>query len=98
MFDSMQTKPALASSEQPVVVVPPAKRPAGSGALLNSRWLGVAFIALLLILWEIAAATAIFPPMSFPRISAIVATWWQLVISGELVGEVLSSLWRMFAG
>jgi ABC-type nitrate/sulfonate/bicarbonate transport system permease component len=33
-------------------------------------------IVLLLILWEIAAAMAIFPPMSFPRISAIVATCW----------------------
>ncbi len=66
--------------------LPPAKPAASSGSLLNTRWLGVGFIALLLILWEIAAANAIFPPMSFPRISAIVvdlvaarrfpANWW----------------------
>ena len=66
--------------------------------LVNTRWLGVGFIIVLLVLWEIAAVMAIFPPMSFPRISSIIATWWQLVISGQLVTEVLSSLWRMFAG
>ena len=67
-------------------------------SLYNSRWLGVGFIIVLLVLWEIAAVMAIFPPMSFPRISSIIAAWWQLVISGQLVSEVLSSLWRMFAG
>jgi ABC-type nitrate/sulfonate/bicarbonate transport system permease component len=64
----------------------------------NTRLIGVAFIGGLLVLWEIAAAKAIFPPMSFPRVSAILVTWWQLVVSGELPGEVLSSLWRVFAG
>jgi len=92
MTDIVGTEPP------PAVAAPPAKGPEKSDAVWNSRWLGVAFIVLLLILWEIAAAMAIFPPMSFPRISAIMATWWQLVISGQLVSEVLSSLWRMFAG
>jgi ABC-type nitrate/sulfonate/bicarbonate transport system permease component len=64
----------------------------------NTRLIGVAFIGGLLVLWEIAAAKAIFPPMSFPRVSAILVTWWQLVVSGELPGEVLPSLWRVFAG
>src|SRR2546423_3706513 len=59
---------------------PPSRGRQSRVSLINSRWLGVGFIALLLILWEIAAATAIFPPMSFPRISAIGSTWWQLVI------------------
>jgi NitT/TauT family transport system permease protein len=64
----------------------------------NTRLIGVAFIGVLLVLWEIAAANEIFPPMSFPRISSIISTWWQLVVSGELPGEVLPSLGRMFAG
>jgi ABC-type nitrate/sulfonate/bicarbonate transport system permease component len=75
-----------------------AQRPAGAGWSWNTRLVGVAFIGLLLVLWEIAAARAIFPPMSFPRVSAILVTWWQLVVSGELPGEVLASVWRMFAG
>jgi ABC-type nitrate/sulfonate/bicarbonate transport system permease component len=64
----------------------------------NTRLLGVVFIGILLVLWEIAAACAIFPPMSFPRMSSIIAAWWSLLISGELLGELLPSLWRMFAG
>jgi len=74
------------------------QRPSQLGWSWNTRLIGVAFIGLLLVLWEIAAVKAIFPPMSFPRISAILATWWQLVVSGELPSELLSSLWRMFAG
>lgn len=66
--------------------------------LWRSRWLGVGFIAVLLGLWEIAAASGVMPAMSFPRMSAILATWWGLIVSGELVGEILPSLWRMFAG
>jgi ABC-type nitrate/sulfonate/bicarbonate transport system permease component len=66
--------------------------------LWDTRVIGVVFIALLLVLWEAAAVTEFFPPMSFPRISAIMTTWWELVVSGELLGEVLPSLWRMFAG
>jgi ABC-type nitrate/sulfonate/bicarbonate transport system permease component len=76
----------------------PATRPAGAGWSWNTRLVGVAFIVVLLVLWEIAAATAFFPPMSFPRISAILVTWWELVVSGELPSQVLPSLWRMFAG
>lgn len=66
--------------------------------LWNTRLLGVAFIGILLVLWEIAAVYAIFPPMSFPRMSSIIATWWSLLVSGELLSELLPSLWRMFAG
>jgi ABC-type nitrate/sulfonate/bicarbonate transport system permease component len=86
------------TGSEAAVVVPPAKLPARPGWSWNTRLIGIVFIAALLVLWEVAAANAIFPPMSFPRISAIIATWWQLVVSGELPGEVLPSLWRMFAG
>jgi ABC-type nitrate/sulfonate/bicarbonate transport system permease component len=91
----------IAHSDPPpatVVAAPPVKRPAKSSLIWNTRFVGVVFIGVLLILWEIAAAYAIFPPMSFPRFSAIIATWWRLLISGELLSEVLPSLWRMFAG
>ena len=88
---------AHADADQ-AAAAPPAPRPARNGWSWNTRLIGVAFIGLLLALWEIAAAAAIFPPMSFPRVSAILVTWWQLMVSGELPGEVLASLWRMFAG
>jgi ABC-type nitrate/sulfonate/bicarbonate transport system permease component len=84
--------------QPPAVDAPAPKRAAKLDSFWNTRLLGVAFIGVLLILWEIAAATEIFPPMSFPRMSAILSTWWQLMLSGELPGELLPSLWRMFAG
>src|SRR5271168_1495019 len=64
----------------------------------NTRWLGVAFIVALLLLWEVAAATGTMPSLSFPRMSEILAAWWRLILSGELPRELADSLWRMFAG
>jgi ABC-type nitrate/sulfonate/bicarbonate transport system permease component len=88
----------IAASDPPAVFVE-ARRPARRIALLwTSRWLGVVFIAALLLLWEIVAASGIMPAMSFPRMSSILATWWNLMVSGELPAELLPSLWRMFAG
>jgi ABC-type nitrate/sulfonate/bicarbonate transport system permease component len=88
----------IVAPDPPAVVVE-ARKPAHRIALLwTSRWLGVVFIAALLVLWEIVAASGIMPAMSFPRMSAILDTWWRLMVSGELPGELLPSLWRMFAG
>src|SRR5437763_2464918 len=67
-------------------------------AAWNTRWLGVAFIALILALWELAAASGAMPSLSFPRMSEILATWWSLILSGELPRQLADSLWRMFAG
>ena len=66
--------------------------------LWNTRWLGVALIAFVLLLWEAAAATGAMPSLSFPRMSEILVVWWRLIISGELLAELGDSLWRMFAG
>jgi ABC-type nitrate/sulfonate/bicarbonate transport system permease component len=88
----------IAETDRREAAAKPAARPSKNGWSWNTRFIGVLFIGLLLILWEIAAISAFFPPMSFPRISSIMVTWWQLVVSGELPGEVLPSLWRMFAG
>jgi ABC-type nitrate/sulfonate/bicarbonate transport system permease component len=64
----------------------------------NTRWLGVAFIAVLLVMWEVAAASGTMPSLSFPRMSDILVTLWNLTLSGELIRELVDSLWRMFAG
>ena len=87
------------AATEPPALAAPARRPRRRLAVLwESRWLGVAFIVALLVLWEIAAASGVMPAMSFPRMSAILATWWDLIVSGELLGELVPSLWRMFAG
>jgi NitT/TauT family transport system permease protein len=64
----------------------------------NTRWLGVGLIVVLLLVWEVAAATGRMPSLSFPRMSEILAAWWRLILSGELPRELADSLWRMFAG
>jgi len=64
----------------------------------KTRWLGVGLIVVLLLIWELAAATGRMPSLSFPRMSEILATWWRLILSGELPLELADSLWRMFAG
>lgn len=86
------------TDETPAVIPPPAKRAGSRLSLWNTRLTGVLFIVVLLVLWEIAADFEIFPPMSFPRMGAILSTWWQLALSGELFGQLLPSLGRMFAG
>jgi ABC-type nitrate/sulfonate/bicarbonate transport system permease component len=58
----------------------------------------VAFIVALLALWEWAAASGLLPAMSFPRMSAILQTLWDLLVSGELLHELEPSMLRMFAG
>ena len=66
--------------------------------LWRTRWLGVAFIAFLLVLWEAIAASGWLPAMSFPRMSVILQTLWALIASGELLRELEPSMLRMFAG
>jgi ABC-type nitrate/sulfonate/bicarbonate transport system permease component len=88
------------TAESPsIALAAPARKSARRIApMWRTRWLGVVFIAALLALWEIAAASGQLPALSFPRMSEILATWERLIVSGELPGEVLPSIWRMFAG
>ena len=88
-----------AAGNERAPVAAPAGRPPSRGVWLwETRSLGVGFIAVLLVMWEIAAVSGVMPAMSFPRMSDVLATWWSLIVSGELFGELLPSLWRMFAG
>jgi ABC-type nitrate/sulfonate/bicarbonate transport system permease component len=91
MMDSVvPNAPALSDAE--------AKPPRRHALPWNTRWLGVGLIVVLLLLWELAAATGRMPSLSFPRMSEILAAWWRLILSGELPRELADSLWRMFTG
>ena len=66
--------------------------------LWRTRLIGVLFIVLLLVLWEVVAVAKLLPAMSFPRMSLILETLWGLIASGELFAELKPSMIRMFAG
>ena len=59
---------------------------------------GITLVALLLLIWELAGVFKWVSPLSLPRVSAVAATLWELLLSGELSKELAASLWRMFAG
>jgi ABC-type nitrate/sulfonate/bicarbonate transport system permease component len=70
-------------------------------AYLRQNWkssLGVLLIAALLGLWEISSALNWVSQLTLPRLSAVLVTLGDLLWSGELIRELGSSLWRMFAG
>ena len=87
-----------AVADAPAVSEPEAKPARRHTPPWKTRWLGVGLIVVLLLLWELAAATGKMPSLSFPRMSEILAAWWRLIVSGELPRELADSLWRMFAG
>jgi NitT/TauT family transport system permease protein len=66
--------------------------------MLKSPLLGVIFIVLLLAVWELSGVLEWVSPLSLPRASSVAITLWELIWSGELLIELGSSLWRMFAG
>jgi ABC-type nitrate/sulfonate/bicarbonate transport system permease component len=66
--------------------------------LAMGPWLGIALIIFLLVLWQLAAQLKWVSPLSLPSVTSVLATLWDLLLSGELLKELASSLWRMFAG
>ncbi len=68
------------------------------GRLLLSPVLGILLIVVLLLLWQITGANGWVSPLSLPPMTAVAATLWGLVSSGEILQELAASLWRMFAG
>jgi ABC-type nitrate/sulfonate/bicarbonate transport system permease component len=64
----------------------------------GTRLLGVAFIVVLLVLWQVSSVLEWVPTLSFPPVSAVFVALSKLVLSGEIFRELGSSLWRMFAG
>lgn len=79
--------------------VAPARKPvANLTAKWNGRWLGIVLILIILGAWQYVSAHGIVSELSFPRVSVIFVTWYRITVSGELLGESVPSLWRMFVG
>jgi ABC-type nitrate/sulfonate/bicarbonate transport system permease component len=65
---------------------------------MRKRWPGFVLFLFLLLAWEIASATQMIDPVTCPRVSTILASLVNSVIRGDLVEQLLPTLWRIFAG
>src|SRR4051812_9050185 len=65
---------------------------------MRLRWPGFALVAAALVLWELAGAFGWVDTVSVPRISTIVASWWQALVSGSLPAQLGPSLRRIGVG
>lgn len=66
------------------------------------RWAGVGrrWVSpiVLLVLWEVAARTGVIPPRVLAAPSAVAATFWAMLISGELPSNLAVSFVRVAIG
>jgi ABC-type nitrate/sulfonate/bicarbonate transport system permease component len=65
---------------------------------MKKRWPGFLLFAALLVVWEVSSAWKLVDPVSIPRVSVIVSSWIDSLRSGQLLTQLLPSLWRIFAG
>lgn len=61
----------------------------------RSRWLSP---LVLLAVWELASRSGIIPERTLAAPSAVLATLWSLLVSGELPQNLLVSFWRVGLG
>jgi sulfonate transport system permease protein len=52
----------------------------------------------LLAVWELASRSGIIPERTLAAPSAVLATLWSLLVSGELPQNLLVSFWRVGLG
>jgi len=64
----------------------------------DSRWSGVVFLVLLGLLWEAAGRGGWVHKLLFPPASVILSTFWDLLVSGEILRHLGVSLWRAALG
>jgi NitT/TauT family transport system permease protein len=65
--------------------------------LLNHLY-GLLSVFVFLALWEIAPRTGLVDPAFLPPFSRVVVAFWNLLVSGELIGDALISAQRALFG
>jgi len=65
---------------------------------MKQRWPGFALIVVLLVLWEVASRQAWVDPLTVPPVSSIFASWWEGLVSGDLLSAVGPTLRRLAMG
>jgi ABC-type nitrate/sulfonate/bicarbonate transport system permease component len=65
---------------------------------MKKRWPGFVLFLFLLLSWEIASATQIIDPVTCPRVSTIFMALVRSLSRGDLIEQMIPTLWRIFAG
>jgi ABC-type nitrate/sulfonate/bicarbonate transport system permease component len=64
----------------------------------ESRWTGIVVLLAVALLWEAAGRGAWVHKLLLPPLSAVLATLYDVVASGEILRHLAVSLWRAAAG
>jgi NitT/TauT family transport system permease protein len=64
----------------------------------DGRFGGLISLVVFLAAWEFVTTIGLVPDDVLPRFSAVATTWWELLVSGDLVRQTASSLSRQLAG
>ncbi len=71
---------------------------AGGKRRTAARIGGAALLIAAVVIWEGVSAGGLVDEQVLPRFSVVVAAWWELLTTGELLRQVASSLGRQVAG
>ena len=55
-------------------------------------------VLVIVVLWEVAARAGLASPLFLPAFTAVMAEWWTVCADGSLPSDLLTSLFRAFAG
>jgi ABC-type nitrate/sulfonate/bicarbonate transport system permease component len=65
---------------------------------MNRRWIGFAFIAALLLVWELAVRLKMIDTPSVPSVTEILVAWYKVTANGVMLKELGPSLYRIAIG
>jgi ABC-type nitrate/sulfonate/bicarbonate transport system permease component len=55
-------------------------------------------VLVIVVLWEVAARAGLASPLFLPAFTSVMAEWWTVCADGSLPADLLTSLFRAFAG
>jgi NitT/TauT family transport system permease protein len=98
---SVTESPVAVQDRPAAVAAAPYARPTRGGGLvrgLTAAATRVVGIAALAVIWEVFPRLGVVDATFLPPLSEVLAAWWQLVRSGELIDHAQASLGRSLAG
>ncbi len=98
-MDMSRSPNSLEITDYSVAIAPHPTRYRKRSLFLKLRWArGLVLPLVLLIGWEILSRMGFFPPNLLPAPSAVLATIWDLAISGDLFRHISITLYRVVLG